>query len=114
MCSLQTAGSRMIVVVVVGLSVDVDDDGHNTERPLEIHREPDNQYARYRLLVPGRLLWLWLWLLLGSALMLIMTVIILSGQLRSIASLTINVLSVDCLFEEACCGCGCGCRWPQR
>ena len=40
-------------MVVVGLSVDVDDDGHNHERPVEIHREPDNQYARYRLLVPG-------------------------------------------------------------
>ena len=26
----------MIVVVVVGLSVDVDEDGHNTERPMMI------------------------------------------------------------------------------
>ena len=43
----------VVVVVVVALSVDVGDDGHNTERPVEIHREPDNQYARYRLLVPG-------------------------------------------------------------
>ena len=40
-------------MVVVGLSVDVDDDGHNTDRPVEIHRELEHQCARYRLQVPG-------------------------------------------------------------
>ena len=40
-----------MVVVVVGLSIDVDDDGHNTEWPVEIHREPEHQTRKIVVVV---------------------------------------------------------------